>query len=268
MSEISLESCRDGSHTLFSSRYHEYYHNPNGAVAESRYVFLEKTGIRDFLSDHDEVRILEIGFGTGLNFLLTVDLLLQMRTHPHQNCRMKYFAVDAFPIDEITSRKLNYGSFLENSESAGQLAAVFRDLKPGKNIFTPSAGVELHLFHGFFDQFQETPLSVNFIFFDAFSPPVNPDLWTGKVFSQLKERSHPEVILSTYCAASAARAAMAWAGWHVARVPGTLGKREMTLAALNPALLEPYPRINESRLADRYGKGEFDRPASPPAGGQ
>jgi tRNA U34 5-methylaminomethyl-2-thiouridine-forming methyltransferase MnmC len=75
---------------------------------------------------------------------------------------------------------------------------------------------------------------------------------------RLKKYSNPNAMLTTYCAASRARGAMAWAGWHVARAPGALGKREMTIASLNPDGLKEFKRVNEERLAKRYVRDDFE----------
>ena len=253
MHETIIEICKDGSDTLFSNRFGEHYHNHNGAVTESRYVFIEKTKVAAHLAHNPETHVLEIGFGTGLNFALILDLILQLK----DSGKLIYHSVEAFPIDDETAGKLNYSRFLEHPGVTEWLPGIFQNLKRGENIFTPSDHLELHIFYELFDDFIIPNSFADIIFFDAFSPNTNPDLWTGEVFKKLKKGSNPDVIMSTYCAASSARAAMAWAGWFVARVPGTLGKREMTLASLNPDLLRPYKRINEKRLAWRYERGEF-----------
>lgn len=255
MSIVSVKDCRDGSETLYSEQFREHYHNPNGAITESRYVFIEKTGAEKHLIHYPETHIFELGFGTGLNFALMADLALQHEDSGH----LVYHSVEAFPIDDNTSGSLDYGRFLQNREISRWLQDIFRNLTPGWNSLILSDNIQLDIFYGLFDECHLTDSFADIIFFDAFSPQANPDLWSGKVFQVLKKGSNPDVILSTYCAASSARAAMAWAGWSVARVPGVLGKREMSLAALNPDLLTPYKRVNEKRLAERYELGEFRR---------
>ncbi|MEX2573844.1 MAG: MnmC family methyltransferase, partial [Balneolaceae bacterium] len=135
---------------------------------------------------------------------------------------------------------------------------IFQDLKPGFNEIRIHPNITLELFVGLFEQVPDTGDRFHSIFFDPFSPDVNPELWTPDVFRKLASVSDTDVLLSTYGAASKARAAMAAAGWSVARAPGALGKREMTLAALNPARLSGWKRLDETRLSERYQKGEFD----------
>lgn len=78
------------------------------------------------------------------------------------------------------------------------------------------------------------------------------------MFQKLKKWSNPNALISTYCAASKARGAMAWPGWKVTRAQGALGKREMTLASLTSKPLAHLKRVNEERLAQRYEEGDFD----------
>ncbi len=118
--------------------------------------------------------------------------------------------------------------------------------------------ITLHLFHGLFDQFQPDNLQADYIFHDAFSPDVNPELWTGNTFIKLSNFSSEDTILTTYCAASKAQGAMAWAGWKVAKTQGALGKREMIIASTSQQPLEKFKRINEEHYARRYEDGDFD----------
>jgi tRNA U34 5-methylaminomethyl-2-thiouridine-forming methyltransferase MnmC len=126
-------------------------------------------------------------------------------------------------------------------------------IKPYENL-----NLELYLFHGFFNDFKANALSADFIFHDAFSPEVNEELWTDTAFKKLAGLSHDETVLTTYCAASKARAAMCATGWYAAKARGALGKREMTIASRSKEKLSKFKRLNENRLAERYKKGDFD----------
>lgn len=247
----------DGSYTLFSPRFNQHYHNPNGAVAESRYLFLEKNGLLDTLSLSGPGRpltVLETGFGTGLNFLLLLDEYIRQAPPPD----IDYHSVEAFPLDGATARRLNFGDYLHDPDLAKLLPGIFESAEPGMNRLEPVEGFRLHLFIGPFNAFDPGPLSADFLFHDPFSPGVNGELWTREVFIRLAGWSCPDAILSTYCAATKARGAMASAGWRVAREKGALGKREMTLASLNPEKLTHLKRVNEEILARRYREGDFD----------
>lgn len=250
-----LESTGDGSHTLFSRRFDQHYHNPNGAVAESRHNFFEKNGLLDDLAGPPDLSILEIGFGTGLNFLLLLDYYRRFDS----TARIDYYSVEAYPVDGDTARAFNYGTFLQDPSLAEHLPRIFEEQQSGFNRYRPFPRVTLHLFSELFDEFRpESPgPEADYIFHDPFSPGVNEELWTGEVFRRLAGWSSPGVVLTTYSAASKARGAMAWAGWCVAREQGALGKREMTIASLDPRRLEHLERVDEERLAERYETGDF-----------
>lgn len=253
MHNTKIHLCKDGSHTLFSEKFNQHYHNPNGAIAESRHVFFETPGMPGRLGNAGSLRILEVGFGTGLNLLLLMEQLCKMDSKPD----ITYRSVEAYPLKLEQAMKLNYPEKLELSNAGEILACTFRALLPGMNRRQLKKHVLLELFIGPFDRQPEPDNSYQMIFFDPFSPDVNADLWTKEIFRKLAEWSDPDVLLTTYGAASSARAAMAAAGWKVARAPGALGKREMTLAALNPQMLANWKRVNEEKLRERYESGEF-----------
>lgn len=251
--KTKLQLSEDGSHTLYSEQFHQYFHNPNGAIAESRHVFFETSDLRNRLGEFDRFNVFELGFGTGLNFFLLVEMLQDMKAPPAVTFR----SVEGFPISPDQAGRLNYPELINLDRGSEILSEIFSDLKPGVNTFSFGTDLVLEIFVGRFDQHPETDQRFHAIFFDPFSPDINPELWQPDVFQDLASLSADEVLLTTYGAASAARAAMTVAGWNVARGPGALGKREMTLAALNPALLTGWNRVNEERLKERWEAGEF-----------
>lgn len=246
---------KDGSSTLYSKTFNQYYHNPNGAVAESRHVFFETPGIPEYLQKHQPLTILEVGFGTGLNFLLAADYYL--RSGNEQS--LHFYSVEAFPVKPETARQFNYATLLERPEFTAILPEIFQTLSPGLNSFTPVEGlpIHLHLFYGPFRDLTLPDCKADYIFHDPFSPEVNEELWTEATFIKLLQFAHKEAVLSTYCAASKARGAMASAGWKAARAPGALGKREMTLASPHADKLRDFRLLNNDRLAERYRSGKF-----------
>lgn len=252
--ESKLVVTRDGSHTVYSSQFDQHYHNPNGAIAESRYVFFEKSGLLDHLKDNRPITILEVGFGTGLNLLLLMDYLLNS-SYPS---KINYYSIEGFPLDTETAEKLNYAEHLNHPEAVVNLKDIFGNLSDGMNQFEFSENITAYLFNGMFDDFPAKNIDAQFIFHDAFSPDVNPDLWTGDVFKKIAKLSADDVILSTYCAASKVQGALAWAGWKIAKTQGALGKREMILASLDAEQLADHKRINEQHYANRYADGDFD----------
>lgn len=252
-SEPKIVTTRDGSHTVYSNRFDQHYHNPNGAVAESRYVFFEQTGLPEGLKNREQGNILEVGFGTGLNLLLLLDYYLENNSR----AKITYHSIEGYPLNSQIAGSFNYKEHIANPELASEVTPIFDSLDEGMNEIDIIPNISVKLFNGLFDDYPSGDIAANYIFHDAFSPNANPELWTGEVFQKLKKCSSPDVILSTYCAASAARGAMAWAGWKIARARGALGKREMTLAALDENLLKNLDRVNEERLAKRYETGDF-----------
>lgn len=248
-----LATTKDGSHTLYSNRFDQHYHNPNGAVTESKHNFFEVNGLYDALRKREDLTILEVGFGTGLNLLLLLDALQNL----DKDIKVHYYTIEAFPISQKTAATFNYGEHLSNPDVADCLSSIFGRLDKGLNHFELNNGVELTVFHGLFKDFPVDTLSANYIFHDAFSPEVNQELWTGDTFKKLKSLSARDVILTTYSSASAAKGAMAWAGWKLAKTRGALGKREMTVAALDEQQLKGMERVNEERLRERYEQGDF-----------
>ncbi len=215
---------RDGSSTLWSERFGQYYHNPNGAEAESREVFFDRGGVCADLQAGRPVRILEVGFGTGLNLLLFSEYVDAVGSQGHS-----YATFEKFPLDEETARTLNY-------PGTGRLVELFAGLKPGWNRPEWDSRIDLHIWVGDFADgmahWSEADLPpATHVLHDPFSPAASPELWSEEAFAELRRVSAPDALLSTYGAASAPRRAMAAAGWQVARAPGALGKREMTLAS-------------------------------------
>lgn len=251
--QSKIQATDDGSHTLYSPQFDQYYHNPNGAVAESRHNFFEKNGLLNHLPEAESLTILEIGFGTGLNLLLLMDEYLDKELQ----CEINFYSIEGFPVEADTARSFNYGEYLTHPELLDKLPPIFEQVEPGINEFNLLPNLSLYLFNGLFEEFIAQNLQADFIFHDPFSPGVNEELWTGEVFKKLANWSSSDAVLTTYSAASKARGAMAWAGWKVAREDGALGKREMTVASLNPKKLAHLKRVNEERLAHRYEIGDF-----------
>lgn len=253
MNDIHLITTDDGSASAYSDHYGQAYHNPGGAYSESLHNFIKTPHLQTLMSSQKELSIFETGFGTGLNLLLVLDLF-------HQNNHAKklhYQTVEAAPIKENLFRSFNYDQYVSDNALIEQIANIFSECRPGNNHFSPSRNVKISLFNGYFRDMKLPPTKADVIFHDPFSPRINPELWTPETFSTLYSFSSSNALMTTYCAASKARAAMAVAGWLVARAPGALGKREMTVASKNEANLKDLKRVNEERLVNRFQNGDF-----------
>ena len=214
-----LQFTADGSHTLQIEELNVTYHSKHGAIQESQHVFIN-AGITYLhqLKQLNEYRILEMGFGTGLNALLTAIFSPQMNVH------INYHSIEAFPLtsDEVLS--LNYGMLLQQPSLFSQIHAA------AWNMATRIGPTfELHKYHGKLDTFS-TQEKFNLIYYDAFAPTAQPELWTVEVFEKLYQLLKPEAILVTYCSKGIVRRAMEAAGFRVTKLQGPPGKREMVRA--------------------------------------
>ncbi|HLR90310.1 MAG TPA: tRNA (5-methylaminomethyl-2-thiouridine)(34)-methyltransferase MnmD [Balneolaceae bacterium] len=256
MKQPEIHITKDGSSTLYSEEYNQFYHNPNGAVAESRHVYFEQSGLLDALAEKRSLSIFETGFGSGLNLALLKSYLeaQDITTEFH------FFSVEASPLSAGQAGKIQFGENPELNSSRELLVEIFSRLNPGMNEFQLSRTLRATIYYGSFHQlFEEVSFEDSFDFFlhDPFSPGVNAELWTSGTFHHLASVASPDAMLSTYCAATPARAAMAVAGWKLCRKKGALGKREMTLASRSEKKLKSCKRLNEKRLAERYLQNEF-----------
>lgn len=212
-----LQVTADGSHTLFIPVMDEHYHSVNGAVQESRHVFIE-AGLHHL--EREEITILEIGFGTGLNAFLT---LLDAGTHRR---KIHYYSVELYPLNTEVVRALNYGKVVcSGRESAFQAlhAAAWNEPVEITDTF------ELHKIQGDSNTC-ELPGQIDLVYFDAFAPDKQPEMWNQEIFNRLYAKMTAGGVLTTYCAKGAVRRMMKEAGYSVERIPGPPGKREMLRA--------------------------------------
>lgn len=212
--ELYLCTTLDGSDTLFNKSLESTYHSMNGAVSESRHVFIQN-GLSTQLH-LPEINILEIGFGTGLNAFLTF-LFSASRMK-----KIRYTGVDAFPIHIIIAGQLNYPEYLVAKESQD----IFLKMHEMASFVTGE--FEFYKFHSL-DQV-DSQLIYNCIYFDAFAPNDHPAIWDQSVLDMMYEKTSPGGCLVTYCAQGEVRRKMERSGFQVNRLPGAVGKREMIQA--------------------------------------
>ncbi|MEI7504002.1 MAG: tRNA (5-methylaminomethyl-2-thiouridine)(34)-methyltransferase MnmD [Paludibacter sp.] len=212
--QSELRITEDGSHTLFVPEIDECYHSTHGAVQESRHIFIEAALKK---CDKSEIRVLEIGFGTGLNAFLT---LVEAERSGKQ---IHYTSLEKFPVSIEKALLLNYPEEIDSEERVAfelmhtspwnvevQILANF-SLKKIETDFTK---------HKFIEMF-------DVVYFDAFSPEKQPEMWTEQRFESLFAHCNGGAILTTYCAKGVVRRAMQAAGFVVERLAGPPGKREI-----------------------------------------
>lgn len=208
----------DGSHTLLVPALNEQYHSIHGAVKEAEHVFLNM-GLDECLrSERDSINVFEVGFGTGLNALLSA----QWATSKQK--KLAYTSVEKFPVSKMEFQQLNYGDILNGSELYTKITgAKWGDFTTVSNVFSLR---KLKL-----DLLKDTlPNGFDVVFFDAFAPNKQPELWDTLVFEKIYGIMSENSLMVTYCCQGQAKRNMISAGFEVEKVPGPPGKREMLRA--------------------------------------
>jgi tRNA U34 5-methylaminomethyl-2-thiouridine-forming methyltransferase MnmC len=201
---------KDGSHTIAIPGMNVTYHSTHGAIQESMHVFIQ-AGLKNIPTEN--IRIFEMGFGTGLNALLT----WQYATA--NNKKIYYYSVEQFPLTIKEAEGLNYdATFTTQLHTAAwdkdvELDTHFTLHKSHSSLLTSVPTTTFHL-----------------IYFDAFAPDVQPELWTQSVFEKLYTLLEPGGIFVTYCCKGIVRRAMQAAGFKTEKLPGPPGKREILRA--------------------------------------
>lgn len=211
-----IKITQDGSPTLFVPELDEHYHSIHGARQESEHVFIH-WGLKQF-EHFAELSILEIGFGTGLNALLTV-------FHRPANQLIHYVGIEPFPVEADLVDA--YAQSFSN-ESEVDTFKLLHESEWG-SLKTILAGFKLEKQQVKLEDFSSTK-QFDLIYFDAFGPRAQGELWTLTVFQQLFVLTKVGGRLVTYCAKGQVKRDMKAAGFNVISVPGPPGKREMTIA--------------------------------------
>jgi tRNA U34 5-methylaminomethyl-2-thiouridine-forming methyltransferase MnmC len=216
MRDYQIKMTADGSATIYLPEMDEQYHSLNGAVTEAEHVYLNNGYM--FQQDPDAV-VFEVGFGTGLNCFLTAIRSEQMKRPTI------YYTVEAFPLSKKLLEKLNYGNLY-----GGRYSSLFNTLhdSPWEELVSLSPFFSLFkiradLTEGNWQRFS----GFNIIYFDAFGPGKQPEMWTPAIFSAISEITLQGGILVTYSARGEVRRGLASAGFSMQRLPGPPGKKEM-----------------------------------------
>lgn len=215
---LNIETTADGSVTVYRDDLDEHYHSVKGALAESRHVYLN-LGWRKCADRHARVRVFEVGFGTGLNAALTAKAALEA------GVMTDYHSIELYPITAELSDVLLR---MQSSEYYGE----YRDVNSaewGKGIEINSCFV-LHKIKGNLLT-AVVPEGINVVYFDAFAPEKQPEMWSEAVFRKLYDAMVPGGILTTYCAKGVIRRLLEQTGFVTERLAGPPeGKREVLRA--------------------------------------
>ena len=225
---LSVRTTGDGSPTLFSEHYQQTYHSIHGSVTESNHIFLGETGIRDRLQSGLQTHVLEVGLGTGLNFLLTAQEAIS------SGASLDYWAMEHTILTPDTFDSLHLEPLINNHTLLTTFSSVLECLKntaDGAYSFDILDNVRLHILHGDASQYPIPNNQYNAVYQDAFSPDVNPELWSSLFFRQIYDTMHAGGRLTTFSVRRLVRENLKEAGFVVQKRPGPPGgKREMVLA--------------------------------------
>ncbi|MFH1296553.1 MAG: tRNA (5-methylaminomethyl-2-thiouridine)(34)-methyltransferase MnmD [Bacteroidota bacterium] len=221
---IEIQRTLDGSDTLFVPELNEHYHSTFGAVQESTHVFIDQ-GLLVVDNNVDPVAVFEVGFGTGLNALLT------LFTAKRQRREVRYTAIELYPLENKVWETLNYPSFLQKPETQ-ELYKKIHEV-PWESSHQVSQHFLLTKHKADLRSFILPDSAFDVIYFDAFSPAVQPDLWTKQIFENIYGMLHPGGILVTYSSKGEVKRNLRDAGFSIEKLPGPPGKREILRAKKN-----------------------------------
>lgn len=212
----------DGSHSVVIPEMGITYHSTHGAIQESMHVFIQ-SGLRYFSADKktENVSILEMGFGTGLNALLTI-----AEAEKNQQ-KIYYESIELYPLEPSVYTHLNYCEQLQRPDLEPLFMLIHECAWNTPVDVTPYCSFKKN--HISLAGFSTDKL-FNIVYFDAFAPDIQPDLWTAEKFGKLYGLMDTNAVLTTYCSKSIVRKAMIEAGFAIEKIPGPPHKREMVRA--------------------------------------
>ncbi len=223
MKEDKIYITADGSHSIQSAEFEVSYHSKYGAIQEAYHVFIN-AALRFKAVIQKDISILEVGFGTGLNAFVTLLEALK------RNINISYTGLEAFPISIEHATSLNYPKLLDQTQEQ-----LFLEMhRSAWN--TPITLHEQFLFEKQLVKIESIDFREQFdiIYFDAFAPGAQPELWTAEVMEKMYQALKENGILTTYCAKGSVKRTLKKVGFTIEALPGPPGKREMTRALKIP----------------------------------
>lgn len=215
--EPEIITTDDGSHSLYHPDLNETYHSRHGALAESLHVFIQN-GFASMPVSGQTIHVLEVGFGTGLNALLTMHHVRKATQPVH------YTGIEPFPLREEIWRRLNYGSTLHAEGDFAMLHKVSWNEPHVLDPFFTFTKLKMRE-----EDFMAGRL-FDVVYYDAFAPGKQPEMWSTQTLGIVVDSIRSGGILVTYCAKGEFRRVLRALGMEVERLPGPPGKREMTRA--------------------------------------
>jgi tRNA U34 5-methylaminomethyl-2-thiouridine-forming methyltransferase MnmC len=214
-----IKTTNDGSKTLFINELNENYHSHHGALQEAEHVFI-KNGLN--LINDCEINILELGFGTGLNVLVTINEYLKT----DKNHVINYFSLEKYPINESEVKDLAYFEHFDNPEFKNIYQKIhLADWEKSVEIIS---GFNLKKIECDFFDLKDIDLpKINLVYFDCFGARVQPDLWEKPLFELVSDKMAINGLLTTYSSKGSVRRILQELNFQVEKKQGPPGKREM-----------------------------------------
>jgi tRNA U34 5-methylaminomethyl-2-thiouridine-forming methyltransferase MnmC len=223
MSNHQLIKTADGSGSLYIPSLDETYHSRHGAIQESNHVFIEQ-GIRPLLVNSQEIFIFEVGFGTGLNALLTLIAAI------NAGVKVRYRSIEKYPLSISQALELNYAESVDP-----RFAHYFKALHEAP--WQQWVSITPH-FSIYKDEIDLDDVSIvgeaDVVYYDAFGPRVQPNMWNIQKLKIACDALKPSGVFVTYCAQGQFKRVLKELGMQVVGLPGPPGKREMTKAIKPP----------------------------------
>lgn len=220
MDNLAIITTSDGSHSLLNKSLNETYHSHHGAIQESEHVFIS-SGLNFWLNRNNpqSIRILEIGFGTGLNALLT---WAYMKDRP---CQVDYVSLEANPLGREIWSNLNYADKLNMCDEFKSLHEAAWD-----HYFHAQTNVKILKQHTTLQQVTLEPLRYDLIYYDAFAPNKQPEMWELVMLEKTVRAMSVGGAFVTYCAKGQVKRDLLKLGLTVETLAGPPGKKEMIRA--------------------------------------
>jgi len=209
----------DGSSSIYSEEINQYYHSHFGALQESMHIFIDAGLCSDRLSHLENISVLEIGFGTGLNALLTYFKSNELHK------KIYYEAIELYPLTSQEVEQLNYPAILPYSCATEVFTTLHNTPWNIKQIISENFTLQKRQISAVNASY--TPNRFDLVYFDAFSPEVQPELWTKEVFESIYAAMKNGSILLTYCTKGSVKNTLKEIGFQIEKLPGPVGKREI-----------------------------------------
>lgn len=220
--KLVIETTADGSPTLYREDIDEHYHSVKGALAESQHVYIEE-GWRKASEIFRSLRVFEVGFGSGLNAALTASAALDSKIPT------EYYSAELFPLQKETTNLVASCVAEEFKEAFLSVNQAPWEIATAINPYFTLHKLEANLLKMTF------PSDIDVVYFDAFAPEKQPEMWSDAIFKKIFDAMHPEGILTTYCAKGAIRRMLQSIGFLTERLPGPPGGKREILRATKPS---------------------------------